>query len=97
MGVVLAPAIGPSIGGVLVDWFGWRSIFHGGAVLRSVHVAGLLQICADHCARRWQLIVAARRWTGSDCCWQTAGTLSLLNGLVHLHDGALLAGRRGCS
>jgi EmrB/QacA subfamily drug resistance transporter len=26
-GVVLAPAIGPSIGGVLVEWFGWRSIF----------------------------------------------------------------------
>jgi EmrB/QacA subfamily drug resistance transporter len=26
-GVVLAPAIGPSIGGVLVDSFGWRSIF----------------------------------------------------------------------
>ena len=27
MGVVLAPALGPSIGGVLVDAFGWRSIF----------------------------------------------------------------------
>jgi len=27
MGVVLAPAIGPSIGGILVDWFGWRSTF----------------------------------------------------------------------
>lgn len=26
-GVVLAPALGPSLGGVLVDWFGWRSIF----------------------------------------------------------------------
>jgi len=26
-GVVLAPALGPSIGGVLVEWFGWRSIF----------------------------------------------------------------------
>ena len=26
-GVVLAPALGPSVGGVLVDWFGWRSIF----------------------------------------------------------------------
>ncbi|MEP6873841.1 MAG: DHA2 family efflux MFS transporter permease subunit [Burkholderiales bacterium] len=26
-GVVLAPAIGPSLGGVLVEWFGWRSIF----------------------------------------------------------------------
>lgn len=27
MGVVLAPAIGPSIGGLLVEAFGWRSIF----------------------------------------------------------------------
>jgi EmrB/QacA subfamily drug resistance transporter len=27
MGVVLAPAVGPSIGGVLVEHFGWRSIF----------------------------------------------------------------------
>ena len=27
MGVVLAPAIGPSVGGLLVDAFGWRSIF----------------------------------------------------------------------
>ncbi|MDE2297881.1 MAG: MFS transporter, partial [Burkholderiales bacterium] len=26
-GVVLAPAIGPSVGGVLVEWYGWRSIF----------------------------------------------------------------------
>jgi EmrB/QacA subfamily drug resistance transporter len=27
MGVVLAPALGPSVGGVLVDLYGWRSIF----------------------------------------------------------------------
>ena len=26
-GVVLAPAIGPSVGGVLVEWFGWRGVF----------------------------------------------------------------------
>jgi EmrB/QacA subfamily drug resistance transporter len=26
-GTVLAPAIGPSVGGVLVAWFGWRAIF----------------------------------------------------------------------
>lgn len=26
-GVVLAPALGPSVGGILVEWFGWRSIF----------------------------------------------------------------------
>jgi predicted MFS family arabinose efflux permease len=25
-GVVLAPALGPSNGGVHVEWFGWRSI-----------------------------------------------------------------------
>lgn len=27
LGVTLAPAVGPSVGGVLVEWFGWRSIF----------------------------------------------------------------------
>ncbi len=27
IGVVLAPAIGPSVGGVLVEWFGWRGVF----------------------------------------------------------------------
>ena len=26
-GVVLAPAVGPSVGGILVEWWGWRSIF----------------------------------------------------------------------
>jgi EmrB/QacA subfamily drug resistance transporter len=26
-GVVLAPALGPSVGGILVEWWGWRSIF----------------------------------------------------------------------
>lgn len=26
-GTVLAPAIGPSVGGLLVQWFGWRAIF----------------------------------------------------------------------
>lgn len=26
-GTVLAPAVGPSVGGLLVQWFGWRAIF----------------------------------------------------------------------
>ena len=26
-GTVLAPALGPSVGGLLVEWFGWRAIF----------------------------------------------------------------------
>jgi len=27
MGVVLAPALGPAVGGVLLDWFGWQAVY----------------------------------------------------------------------
>ncbi len=40
MGTVLAPAIGPSVGGILVEWFGWRAIFF--FVLPFCGAAGLL-------------------------------------------------------
>ena len=43
-GTVLAPAIGPSVGGLLLDWLGWRAIFF--FVLPFCAVAALL-------ARRW--------------------------------------------
>jgi MFS family permease len=59
MGVVLAPAIGPSVGGLLVDWFGWRSIFFMvvpflpgvavyGVALRACHGT---RRCRGQCAR----------------------------------------------
>lgn len=85
MGVVLAPAIGPSIGGVLVDWFGWRSIFFM-----------VLPFCAASLWMAWRFVpdsapggVAANR-QGAGLDWRglllgSAGTLCLLNGLVALH------------
>ena len=96
MGVVLAPAVGPSIGGVLVDLFGWRSIFFMVVPLAAGLLAGM-EVRADHGARRRG---GAR---GSELDWRglllaTFGTLCLLNGLIELrgaapvHAAALLAG-----
>ena len=90
MGVVLAPAIGPSIGGVLVDWFGWRSIFFM-----------VVPFCLLSLWMAWKFVpgtapggAAAQR--GSAIDWRglllgTAGTLCLLNGLVELHGGGAAA------
>jgi len=93
MGVVLAPAIGPSIGGVLVDWFGWRSIFFMVAPFCVVSMWLAYKFVPTTAPGG----VAADRG-GAPLDWiglllAAVGTLSLLNGLVHLHDGApLLAG-----
>lgn len=90
MGVVLAPAIGPSIGGVLVDLFGWRSIFF---MVVPFCLASLWL------AYRYVPITApgdvpANRH-GKTLDWRglllgSAGTLCLLNGMVTLHGGAAL-------
>lgn len=87
MGVVLAPALGPSIGGLLVDWFGWRSIFF------MVVPFCLLSIWL---AYRYVPTTApggapsARGGPRLD--WRglllgSVGTLCLLNGLVELRGG----------
>jgi EmrB/QacA subfamily drug resistance transporter len=88
MGVVLAPAIGPSIGGVLVDLFGWRSIFFM-----------VVPFCLASLWLAYRYVpvtapggVAANR-QGSTLDWRglllgSAGTLCLLNGMVALHGGA---------
>jgi EmrB/QacA subfamily drug resistance transporter len=86
MGVVLAPAIGPSIGGLLVEHFGWRSIFF---VVAPFCVAALV-MARRHLPATAPGGVAAGRgggrfdWFG----WVllTVGLLALLNGLVRLHD-----------
>lgn len=88
MGVVLAPAIGPSIGGLLVDAFGWRSIFF--MVVPFCVVSLWL-------ARRYVPVTApggsAASADGGGLDWRglllaSVGTLCLLNGLVQSQTGS---------
>ena len=85
-GVVLAPAVGPTVGGVLVEHFGWRSIFF---------FVVPFALCAMVLARRYLPLsapggaaagenVAALDWPG--LALVAVAVLGLLNGLVHLHD-----------
>lgn len=87
MGVVLAPAVGPSIGGLLVDAFGWRSIFFMVVpfCLASIWLAyRYVPVTAPGGAAAAR--GAALDWRG--LLLGSAGTLCLLNGLVELHgDG----------
>jgi EmrB/QacA subfamily drug resistance transporter len=91
MGVVLAPALGPSIGGVLVQLFGWRSIFFM-----------VVPFCL---ASMWLAMKfvpvtgpgGATAQRGSTLDWRglllgAIGTICLLNGLVELHSGGPVAG-----
>jgi EmrB/QacA subfamily drug resistance transporter len=86
-GVVLAPAIGPSIGGVLVDLWGWRSIFYMVVPFclaalwlarRYVPVTGPGGLAADRDG-------AGLDWWG--LALVTVATVALLAGLVALRSG----------
>ena len=86
MGVVLAPAIGPSIGGVLVDLFGWRSIFFMVVPFCLLSLWLAFRFVPDTAPGGG----AAERTSALD--WRglalgSAGTLLLLNGLVELRRG----------
>lgn len=90
MGVVLAPAVGPSIGGLLVDWFGWRSIFFMVVPLCLVSIALAYRFVPTTAPGG---VEANRNGEGLD--WRglllgATGTLCLLNGLVALHGGSRL-------
>jgi len=86
-GVVLAPALGPSVGGLLVEWWGWRSIFF--VVVPFCLLALVL-------ARRYLPIAAPggmainRRGARIDVVGLVliaTALLTLLNGMVNLHAG----------
>ena len=87
MGVVLAPALGPSIGGLLVDAFGWRSIFF---MVVPFCLASLWL------ARRFVPTTSPGGGAANPqgnaldtvgLLLAAAGTLCLLNGLVQLQGG----------
>ncbi|EGI75353.1 MFS transporter [Hylemonella gracilis] len=85
MGVVLAPAIGPSIGGLLVSGFGWRSIFFMVVpfciaalwlAYRYVPVSAPGGVAPDRHGNRLD-------WPG--LLVSGVGTVALINGMVALH------------
>ncbi|MGI9151190.1 MAG: MFS transporter [Limnohabitans sp.] len=87
MGVVLAPAIGPSIGGLLVDWMGWRSLFFMVLPFCLVSIAMAQRyvpttapggVSANHGKPSLDL---------AGLGLATVGTLCFLNSLVQLHSG----------
>ena len=98
-GVVLAPALGPSVGGVLVELLGWRSIFF--VVVPFCAVALVL-------ARRYLPVGApggvavnrhGARLDTLGLVLVAVAVLSLLNGMTQWHDGATPAafGLLACS
>lgn len=83
-GVVLAPAIGPTVGGLLVEAFGWRSIFF---VVVPFCLVALFMI------RRFLAPVSTFIGERQKLDWPglmllSVATLALLNGLVALHGEA---------
>lgn len=91
MGVVLAPALGPSIGGLLVDAFGWRSIFF----MVVPFCLGSIWLAYRYVPTNAPGGGATQRETALD--WRglvlaAAGTVALLNGLVELHGPSKAAG-----
>jgi MFS transporter, DHA2 family, multidrug resistance protein len=82
-GVVLAPAIGPSVGGFLVEQFGWRSIFF---VVVPFCLAVLVMI-RFFLPVNSSLAGDAKRLDWKGLVLAGVCTISLINGFVHLHDG----------
>lgn len=85
MGVVLAPALGPTVGGLLVEQFGWRSIFF--FVLPPAALALWFARRYLPTVSSFVLPTGPFDWTGTAIL--STAILLLLNGLVSVHQGVL--------
>ncbi|WP_457331021.1 DHA2 family efflux MFS transporter permease subunit [Rhizobacter sp. P5_C2] len=90
-GVVLAPAIGPSIGGVLVEAFGWRSIFFVVVPFCLAALAMAARYLPHSSPGGAHVNQHGRKLDVGGLALLTVAVLALLNGLVHLHDAAKLS------
>jgi predicted MFS family arabinose efflux permease len=98
-GVVLAPAVGPSVGGILVEWFGWRSIFFvvtPFCIIAAIMAQRYLPIGAPG---GLPISRAGGRLDVVGLGLVAVAVLALLNGMVNLHGATLDFGFAllGCS
>ena len=93
-GVVLVPAIGPSVGGFLVEQFGWRSIFFVVVPFCLIVLAMVRRLLAINSP----LMGESRPLDWKELLLAAVCIPSVLNGLVHLHHGlAQAAAWANCS
>ena len=88
-GVVLAPALGPSVGGILVEWFGWRSIFFVVTPFCVVALAMAQRYLPVGAPGGAPVSRAGGRLDVVGLGLIAIAVLALLNGMVHLHAATL--------
>ncbi|MDQ6685221.1 MAG: DHA2 family efflux MFS transporter permease subunit [Pseudomonadota bacterium] len=91
-GVVLAPAIGPSVGGILVEWFGWRSIFFVVTPFCIVATALALRFLPIGAPGGKPVNRDLGRLDVVGLLLLAIAVVTLLNGMVHLHASAFTLG-----
>jgi len=91
-GVVLAPALGPSIGGVLVEWFGWRSIFFVASPFCLLALPLAWKLLPHSAPGGAEVNASGARLDLLGLALVTTTILTGLNGLALLHGGSAAHG-----
>ncbi|MGE8318713.1 MAG: DHA2 family efflux MFS transporter permease subunit [Comamonas sp.] len=92
LGIVLAPAIGPSVGGLLIDWFGWRSVFFMVVPLCIASIWLAFRYVPVTAPGGAQADRNGQSLDGVGLAIATVGTVCLLNGLVALGNASIYEG-----